>query len=446
MASSAWPKQWPSQALELHIFDPQGDVLLLLLRYPELGTESSATSSQCDLDEDRDEDESEASESDSMSDESLPQLLNFITTRSRAASAAVGQIEGSTSTNDTPEMQDSKDEMTILFSEINIEAAEEEPSYPKDVQMRVSSKHLALASPYFATLFGPNFAEGQNLRSEGYVSISLVDDDDPDAMFILMNIIHGRHRQVSREVPLKTLSELAVLIDKRQMLESVEIYSDFWIQALEKDLPNVYHCKKDIMSWLFISWVFQKEDIFRDMTRITERECDDSVDDDVRYLPIPSFIIGKYLEMAAFSLISIYVTDTLKHRRKIAMRKAMAVIYDLIVEYTGPKSHCNNQSNDKKQRFACDAMVLGSVIKAFAGPVFGTTVDEDEDEDEGLSFSDLVDEISEVDVLVADRCSSRGITHGVKDSINASIKSVEKTLCGLQLVDFLPKSRAQADE
>jgi hypothetical protein len=147
-------------------------------------------------------------------------------------------------------------------------------------------------------------------------------------------------------------------------------------------------------------------------------------------------------ENLVFSLSLVYVTDTLKTRRKVAMRNSMAVLYDLITEYTGPGSHCDNETNNEKQKLACDAMVLGSVTKGLAGPESWTPVD---GLDERISFNDLVDEILEIDVLVADQCSSMGITHGVKDAIEASIESVESTLCGLDLTDFLPGLTAQAD-
>jgi len=120
----------------------------------------------------------------------------------------------------------------------------------------------------------------------------------------------------------------------------------------------------------------------------------------------------------------------------------MAIIYDIVAKYTGPGLHCDNKRNDKRQKSACDALVLGSVIKGFTSTRSLTKVGRPA---ACLSFDDLLDDILGIDVLVSERCSAKGITHGVKDSIRTSIKAVEQTLCGLELIDFLPKSRARAD-
>jgi len=109
-----------------------------------------------------------------------------------------------------------------------------------DVHMRVSSKHLILASPVFRRMLGPTFEEGQGLRTEGSTDIAL-GDDDPDAFYILMNIIHSITRKVPRCVTLDMLAKLAVLVNYYQMHEAVEPFSDSWITNLvQEGLPDCF--------------------------------------------------------------------------------------------------------------------------------------------------------------------------------------------------------------
>ncbi|KAK3693176.1 hypothetical protein B0T22DRAFT_486943 [Podospora appendiculata] len=55
----------------------------------------------------------------------------------------------------------------------------------------VSSKVLSLASPYFAALTGPNFMEGQQLRSGQHKQTPIsLHEDDLDAMDSLLKILH----------------------------------------------------------------------------------------------------------------------------------------------------------------------------------------------------------------------------------------------------------------
>jgi hypothetical protein len=64
---------------------------------------------------------------------------------------------------------------------------------PSEVHMRVSSRHMILASRSFRDMPGnDNFEEGQTLRSEGKVNV--LPKDDPDAFIVLLNVIHGRTR------------------------------------------------------------------------------------------------------------------------------------------------------------------------------------------------------------------------------------------------------------
>jgi hypothetical protein len=59
----------------------------------------------------------------------------------------------------------------------------------KEIRMLVSSRHLMLASPVFkAMLQHSNFKEGQELHVNGKVEIPLP-DDDPEAFKILLDII-----------------------------------------------------------------------------------------------------------------------------------------------------------------------------------------------------------------------------------------------------------------
>lgn len=90
----------------------------------------------------------------------------------------------------------------------NADEEEEEEETTKEVELLVSAKHLMLASPVFKAMFKHNFLEGETLRSTGKVEVSLP-DDDRSAMEIILNIIHGRVRQVPREITLDVMTASA---------------------------------------------------------------------------------------------------------------------------------------------------------------------------------------------------------------------------------------------
>ncbi|KAH6698141.1 hypothetical protein BKA61DRAFT_497534, partial [Leptodontidium sp. MPI-SDFR-AT-0119] len=94
------------------------------------------------------------------------------------------------------------------------------------VQMRVSSKHLILASPTFRiSLNSSIYPEGRTLQVEGHLVIPLL-NEDPDTMIILLNIIHRQSSKVPRRVDLNILCKISITINHRQIHDAIRIWSD----------------------------------------------------------------------------------------------------------------------------------------------------------------------------------------------------------------------------
>jgi BTB/POZ domain len=235
-------------AVELLTFDPDGDLLLVLAD----GIDK--------------EDSTESNEED---DGTIEQKATQISLPDIFSSTTLSDIEGN-----------------------SYEPLELEPQKSrKEIHMLVSSKHLMLASPVFkAMLQHNNFKEGDMLRSSGQVKVPLP-DDDPTALKILLDIVHGRVRQVPRQVNLKVMTELSVLVDKYQMLEVVELYAEVWMNTLKTSVPMFFTA--DLLAWLSISWVFGLADIFKQISRIAMRGSTNLFGAHESHLPIPQPVFGK---------------------------------------------------------------------------------------------------------------------------------------------------------
>ncbi len=66
------------------------------------------------------------------------------------------------------------------------------------------------------------------------------------------------------------LAKIAVLVDYYECYEAVEMFVDFWIQSLSRNLPKEY--SRDLVLWLAISWVFSKENLFKTLTKVAALE------------------------------------------------------------------------------------------------------------------------------------------------------------------------------
>ncbi|KAL9105776.1 MAG: hypothetical protein Q9187_008658, partial [Circinaria calcarea] len=159
-----------------------------------------------------------------------------------------------------------------------------------ETRLRVSSKHLILASPVFKAMLARNFKESATLRSTGTLELQLP-DDDPAALLVLLDIIHGDTPQVPREVDLPMLTQLAVLVDKYQLYKVVGVYSEFWIDSLKGKIPQSF--TQDLVPWISIFYVFARPTEFKVVTRIAQRESKARIgEDDGNDLPIPESVFG----------------------------------------------------------------------------------------------------------------------------------------------------------
>lgn len=156
------------------------------------------------------------------------------------------------------------------------------------VRIRVSLKHLTLASSYFERNFKSGMSESHILSSEGRLDFRM-NEENPKAMLTVMNVIHGRSRQVPRRISLDMLTKIAVLVDYLECHEAIEPFSDMWIDNLKGAIATNY--SKVLIQWLCISLVFHKKSQFTAMTCIAIRQAKGPVQ--TLGLPIRKGIVGE---------------------------------------------------------------------------------------------------------------------------------------------------------
>lgn len=112
----------------------------------------------------------------------------------------------------------------------------------------------------------------------------------------------------------------------------------------------------------------------------------------------------------------------------------ITVIHDLITKFSGPDIVCSHGS-----QFSCDANILGSLVKGSA--IIGIWP-RPKVPYPGISSKTLLYQIRKMQI--PDTCqkldgfyhSTSG--HGIKDSIEALMRSLEDRMLGLGLTSFLP--------
>jgi hypothetical protein len=117
---------------------------------------------------------------------------------------------------------------------------------------------------------GPDstFKEACELRSgvgngSGPLGI-IIWGDDPDFLAILLYALHFRAEKVPRAVSFVQLWELAILCDKYDCASAMAPWIALWTRGPPQLEGNFSQC---LVKWIFMAWVFDRDDLFRGVTR-----------------------------------------------------------------------------------------------------------------------------------------------------------------------------------
>ncbi|KAI0165300.1 hypothetical protein GGR52DRAFT_581937 [Hypoxylon sp. FL1284] len=180
--------------------------------------------------------------------------------------------------------------------------------------LRLSSRHLTLASLFFEKSFRHNWQE--NTRVPGSGHLIYTEDWGTEALLTLMRIIHGRIR-----------------LDYYKCHEVVELVVESWIKKLQWSLPQRY-CR-DLILWLFISWVFSEADIFRAVTKIAVNETDGPLP--TLNLPIPEILV-----------------EAIDRKRRESIEHIITGLHNFQSDLRNDRAGCS---------FECSSILLGALIK-----------------------------------------------------------------------------------
>lgn len=125
----------------------------------------------------------------------------------------------------------------------------------RSFQFLVDSHVLYIASPVFKAMFGPgsSFRERKELESGigGATALPVIElhDDDAEALRTVFNILHNKHSRVPRSVTYHQFLEIAILADKYELREPIQIWAEIWSEPylMAEDMM-----KPEDSEWLFI--------------------------------------------------------------------------------------------------------------------------------------------------------------------------------------------------
>ncbi|CAN9267634.1 unnamed protein product [Alternaria alternata] len=217
-----------------------------------------------------------------------------------------------------------------------------EPVEPEEesIHYHVSSRHLMLASPVFKrALNRDGFTESVRNEIDGFFHVQ-ASDWDPEAFLIVLQILHGRNKQVPRKVSLDMLAKIAILEDYYTFGESLDVFTEMWVQELMKvSVPKVY-CR-DLVLWIWVAWLFDKDQQFKQATTVAIKQSTEALR--TLHLPIPAIL-----------------SDEIDNTRYQAIEFVIEALHDRLERYRSADYVCPSDAN---QSFMCGSFLFGSLTK-----------------------------------------------------------------------------------
>ncbi|KAH8153234.1 uncharacterized protein LAJ45_02821 [Morchella importuna] len=221
--------------------------------------------------------------------------------------------------------------------------------------LRVASQVLCVASPVFRVMLGTSssFKEACELREKAGSSLLYhltLDEDCPEAMGIILLALHCQNDRVPRKLSFEKLHSLAVVCDKYDCAAGVSPWVDIWVAPWKRRADT-----EGYERWLFIAWVFDVYDVFKDLSWkfIFEGYGSTSVPGGL------AIGVGICLDML---MLPEPIVSAIKEKRIGCIKSMTQALFSCRERYLipwGSKGMCKRTPYDS----SCDALVLGSLMK-----------------------------------------------------------------------------------
>lgn len=255
----------------------------------------------------------------------------------------------------TQQIQIDSEGDVLIIVPVKRSIADLEPSKssksPIEKRFVCSKKHLTFASHRAAKIFSSGFKEATK-QDDGFHHWKLDETFDDKAFDLVLNIIHGKTREVQQRLDPDMLVAVASVVDDLQCHDALNFYGRGWISSLpglfSTTIPS--EMNKTLVQYVFSSFVFEYERLFEDSTKAAIRFNNGSVP--MFDLPIRANIPSKtFSETQRLELMR---EGHIEKRRLAVLGNLVNALKSLENSLLEGKLGCNS---------GCTAMLLGALIQ-----------------------------------------------------------------------------------
>ncbi|RGP64389.1 hypothetical protein FLONG3_9576 [Fusarium longipes] len=211
------------------------------------------------------------------------------------------------------------------------------PLVDSKVRMRVSSRHLILASSVFRAMLNGPWSEASS-SSQPLRQITTT-GWDPLALAIVLDIIHGRHREIPEDLTIGLVARIATIVDYYDCHEVIYVYRGPWL-INNRRLPRPRELCETSLLHLYICGVFSHKEAYYQMLELLLKHSEGLPSINTFELPIGSIV------------------DKFEKKRRSIISDLLELLQDLQDELLNEKACALAKKPD------CPSLSLGVLMRA----------------------------------------------------------------------------------
>ncbi|KAF5258405.1 hypothetical protein FOXYS1_11023 [Fusarium oxysporum] len=158
-----------------------------------------------------------------------------------------------------------------------------------ELRLKVSQKHLTVASRRARAMFQRDYRETRKTEADGLYHWKIEPLFDPEALRIVMKVIHAQAQDLPDEVTLQMIVSIAEVVDDLQCHDALSFFVNVWINRLSESVPS--QMCDELVQWIFVASVFGLDEKFKQATRVAIMRSTGPID--ILGLPMRPDIVDK---------------------------------------------------------------------------------------------------------------------------------------------------------
>ncbi|KAF5615624.1 hypothetical protein F25303_13753 [Fusarium sp. NRRL 25303] len=158
-----------------------------------------------------------------------------------------------------------------------------------ELRLKVSKKHLTVASRRAKAMFQRDYRETQKSEVDGLYHWKIGPLFDPEALKMVMKVIHAQAQDLPDDVTLQRIVSIAEVVDDLQCHDALSFFVKAWISRLSESVPS--RMCDELVQWIFIASVFGLHEKFNQATRVAIMHSNGLID--ILGLPMRPDIVDK---------------------------------------------------------------------------------------------------------------------------------------------------------